>query len=104
MLSMCYCHDQGIVHRDLKADNIMVDATGRVKIIDFGLGTLFRPGRKLHMICGALRFSAPEFFLCQPYDGTKVDTWNLGVLLYFMVTGTLPFEGIAYKELRDKVL
>lgn len=102
--AMCYCHDQGIVHRDLKPDNIMVDATGRVKIIDFGLGALVRPGRKLHRFCGALQFSAPEFFLRQPYDGTKVDTWNLGVLLYFMVTGTLPFEGITFEELRYKVL
>ncbi|KAL1779378.1 sperm motility kinase 2B-like, partial [Sigmodon hispidus] len=102
--AMCYCHDQGIVHRDLKPDNIMVDATGKVKIIDFGLGALVRPGRKLYRFCGALRFSAPEFFLRQPYDGTKVDTWNLGVLLYYMVTGTLPFEGATFQELGSKVL
>lgn len=102
--AMCYCHDQGIVHRDLKPDNIMVDATGKVKIIDFGLGALIRPGRKLFRFCGALRFGAPEFFLRQPYDGTKVDTWNLGILLYFMVTGTLPFDGSTYEELQCKVL
>ncbi|XP_052615508.1 sperm motility kinase 3A-like [Peromyscus californicus insignis] len=102
--AMCYCHDRGIVHRDLKPDNIMVDATGKVKIIDFGLGALIRPGRKLFRFCGALQFGAPEFFLRQPYDGTKVDTWNLGVLLYFMVTGTLPFDGSTFKELQCKVL
>ncbi|XP_051037540.1 sperm motility kinase 2B-like [Phodopus roborovskii] len=102
--AMCYCHDQGIVHRDLKPDNIMVDARGKVKIIDFGLGALVRPGTKLYRFCGALRFGAPEFFLRQPYDGTKVDTWNLGVLLYFMVTGTLPFEGTTFEELGSKVL
>ncbi|XP_031218832.1 sperm motility kinase 3A-like [Mastomys coucha] len=102
--AMCYCHDIGIVHRDLKPDNIMVDATGKVKIIDFGLGALVEPGMKLSRFCGALRFCAPEFFLDQPYDGTKVDTWNLGVLLYFMVTGTLPFKGTTYKELESQVL
>ncbi|XP_005086558.1 sperm motility kinase 2B-like [Mesocricetus auratus] len=102
--AMCYCHAQGIVHRDLKPDNIMVDARGKVKIIDFGLGALVRPGMKLSRFCGALRFGAPEFFLRQPYDGTKVDSWGLGVLLYFMVTGTLPFEGITFEELGSKVL
>ncbi|XP_051024046.1 sperm motility kinase 4A-like [Acomys russatus] len=102
--AMCYCHDLGIVHRDLKPDNIMVDATGKVKIIDFGLGTLVRPGKKLSGFCGALRFGAPECFLHQPYDGTKVDTWNMGVLLYFMVTGTLPFEGTTFQELGSQVL
>ncbi|ERE68841.1 sperm motility kinase Z-like protein [Cricetulus griseus] len=102
--AMCYCHDRGIVHRDLKPDNIMVDARGKVKIIDFGLGALVSPGTKLSRFCGALRFGAPEFFLRQPYDGTKVDTWNLGVLLYFMVTGTLPFEGSTFEELGSKVL
>ncbi|OBS81747.1 hypothetical protein A6R68_24263, partial [Neotoma lepida] len=102
--AMCYCHDRGIVHRDLKPDNIMVDDTGKVKIIDFGLGALVRPGRKLYRFCGTLRFSAPELLLHQPYDGTKADTWNLGVLLYFMVTGTLPFEGTTFQEIQSKVL
>ncbi|XP_052052906.1 sperm motility kinase 3A-like [Apodemus sylvaticus] len=102
--AMCYCHDIGIVHRDLKPDNIMVDSAGKVKIIDFGLGALVKPGMKLSRFCGALRFCAPEFFLREPYDGTKVDTWNLGVLLYFMVTGALPFEGNTYKELENQVL
>ncbi|XP_021510706.1 sperm motility kinase 3A-like [Meriones unguiculatus] len=102
--AMCYCHDLGIVHRDLKPDNIMVDPTGKVKVIDFGLGALVTPGMKLSRFCGALQFGAPECFLRQPYDGTKVDTWNLGVLLYFIVTGTLPFEGDTFQELEWQVL
>lgn len=102
--AMCYCHDIGIVHRDLKPDNIMVDSTGKVKIIDFGLGALVKPGMKLSRCCGAVLFYPPEIFLGQPYDGTKVDTWTLGVLLYFMVTGKLPFRGKSYKEIEAKVL
>ncbi|XP_076791365.1 sperm motility kinase Z-like [Arvicanthis niloticus] len=102
--AMCYCHDIGVVHHDLKPDNIMVDSTGNVKIVDFGLGALVEPGMKLSRFCGALQFSAPEYFLQQPYDGTKVDTWNLGVILYFMVTGVLPFEGATYKELESQIL
>jgi MAP/microtubule affinity-regulating kinase len=102
--AMCYCHDIGIVHRDLKPDNIMVDSTGKVKIIDFGLGALVKPGMKLSRCCGAVLFYPPEIFLGRPYDGTKVDTWTLGVLLYFMVTGKLPFRGKSYKEIEAKVL
>ncbi|XP_034360987.1 sperm motility kinase 1-like [Arvicanthis niloticus] len=102
--AMCYCHDICVVHRDLKPDNIMVDSTGKVKIVDFGLGAFVKPGKKLSRFCGALQFSAPEFFLAEPYDGTKVDAWNLGIILYFMVTGALPFEGATYKALERQVL
>ncbi|XP_051062094.1 sperm motility kinase 2B-like [Phodopus roborovskii] len=99
-----YCHDQGIVHRDLKPDNIIVDPSGKVKIIDFGLGTKVRPGKQLDRPGGAFHFGAPEFFLGVPYDGPKVDVWTLGVLLFFMVTGTLPFAAPSFSQLWEKVV
>ncbi|CAH6778102.1 Gm4922 [Phodopus roborovskii] len=99
-----YCHDEGIVHRDLKPDNVIVDEQGKVKIIDFGLGARFRPGQKLERLCGAFQFIPPEVFLGIPYDGPKVDIWTLGVLLYYMVTGIVPFGGDTLSELREQVL
>ncbi|CAO2628814.1 Sperm motility kinase Z [Lemmus lemmus] len=99
-----YCHDHGIVHRDLKPDNIIVDSSGRVKIIDFGLGTKVRPGKQLDRPGGPFQFGAPEFFLGVPYDGPKVDIWTLGVLLFFMVTGTFPFSAPTFSELWKQVV
>ncbi|XP_003496603.1 sperm motility kinase Z-like [Cricetulus griseus] len=99
-----YCHDEGVIHRDLKPDNVIVDEQGKVKIIDFGLGARFRPGQKLERLCGAFQFIPPEVFLGIPYDGPKVDIWTLGVLLYYMVTGTVPFGGATLSELREQVL
>lgn len=64
-----YCHDHGIVHKDMKSDNIIVDSSGRVKIIDFGLGAKVRPGKLLERPGGTFQLGAPEFFLGVPYDG-----------------------------------
>ncbi|XP_031236164.1 sperm motility kinase Z-like [Mastomys coucha] len=99
-----YCHGEGIVHRDLKPDNVIVDEHGNIKIIDFGLGARFVPGQKLQRLCGAFQFIPPEIFLGHPYDGPKVDMWALGVLLYYMVTGFVPFTGTTLANISKNVL
>ncbi|OBS57161.1 hypothetical protein A6R68_11714, partial [Neotoma lepida] len=99
-----YCHQCGIIHRDLKPDNIMVDQNGKVKIIDFGLGTQIKPGEKLTVIFGSYYFSAPELFLDKVHDGPKVDIWALGVVLYYMVVGKLPFRGATSSELENQIM
>uniref|UniRef100_A0A8C9ULA4 non-specific serine/threonine protein kinase n=1 Tax=Spermophilus dauricus TaxID=99837 RepID=A0A8C9ULA4_SPEDA len=96
------CHAQGIAHRDVKAENILLDARGLVKLCDFGLGCQFRRGELLHTVCGTATYWAPELFLDQPYHGPAVDVWSLGVVLYLMLTGHLPFEGDTLEELRDQ--
>ncbi|KAL6091609.1 hypothetical protein STEG23_006084, partial [Scotinomys teguina] len=99
-----YCHERGIIHRDLKPDNIMVDWKGKVQIIDFGLGTQVKPGEKLSFHCGTYQFYPPEYFLELFYDGLKVDIWALGVVLYFMVVGRLPFDGDTLPVLRNQIV
>nr|XP_021499695.1 sperm motility kinase 1-like [Meriones unguiculatus] len=102
--AVSYCHKQGIIHRDLKPDNILLDSNGKVKIIDFGLSTQVRPGQKLSRHCGAYPYGAPEFFLGKLYDGSKTDMWSLGVVLYFMVVGTVPFDAVTIPELQKQVV
>ncbi|MBZ3885637.1 Sperm motility kinase 2A [Sciurus carolinensis] len=86
-----YCHDRGIVHRDLKPENIVLDARGRIKLIDFGAATRFRAGQKVRRFWGTVPYLAPETILQEEYEGPPVDVWSLGVILYFMLTHTLPF-------------
>ncbi|XP_047410313.1 sperm motility kinase 2B-like [Sciurus carolinensis] len=86
-----YCHDRGIVHRDLKPENILLDARGRIKLIDFGTATRFRAGQKVRRLWGTVPYLAPETIVQEEYEGPPVDVWSLGVILYFMLTHTLPF-------------
>ncbi|XP_076782631.1 sperm motility kinase 2A-like [Arvicanthis niloticus] len=102
--AMSYCHDQGIIHRDLKADNIMIDNNGKIKILDFGLGTQVKSGQKLSFHCGTYLFSAPEVLLGRRYDGPKIDVWTLGVVLFYMTTGRLPFDDASTPQLRKKIV
>ncbi|XP_055452979.1 putative sperm motility kinase W, partial [Psammomys obesus] len=99
-----YCHNLDIVHRDLKPQNILLDGEGNVKVIDFGLSTKTRSGTKLTRCCGTKAFSAPELVQGQPYDGKKADVWSLGVLLYYITTGNLPFKEQTIKETEAKII
>nr|XP_058136991.1 serine/threonine-protein kinase MARK2-like [Dasypus novemcinctus] len=99
-----YCHQKYIVHRDLKLENLLLDAEMNIKISDFGFSSELSFGEKLHTFCGSPPYAAPELFQGQEYDGPAVDVWSLGVILYTMVTGSLPFVGEDLKELREQVL
>ncbi|KAL2991542.1 hypothetical protein AAZX31_10G001700 [Glycine max] len=89
-----FCHRHGVAHRDLKPQNLLLDAAGNLKVSDFGLSALpehLHDGL-LHTACGTPAFTAPEILRRVGYDGSKADAWSCGVILYNLLAGHLPFD------------
>jgi len=102
-----YLHNNGVYHRDLKLENMIVDINGSVQIIDFDLAhkvSDIRNLQKLDVFCGTPHIACPEIWRAEPYDGSKADIWSLGVILYVLLTGAYPFDGDDLSELRDAIL
>uniref|UniRef100_A0A8D0L788 non-specific serine/threonine protein kinase n=1 Tax=Sphenodon punctatus TaxID=8508 RepID=A0A8D0L788_SPHPU len=99
-----YCHSRKIVHRDLKAENLLLDNNMNIKIADFGFGNFYKSGEPLTTWCGSPPYAAPEVFEGQQYEGPQLDIWSMGVVLYVLVCGALPFDGPTLPILRQRVL
>uniref|UniRef100_A0A1I8HN43 Protein kinase domain-containing protein n=1 Tax=Macrostomum lignano TaxID=282301 RepID=A0A1I8HN43_9PLAT len=91
--AVSYCHHRRIAHRDLKAENLLLDYRGCVKLVDFGFCNVMQPNELLNTHCGSPQYASPELFKGEAYDGIKVDVWSLGVILYVLVCGSFPFCG-----------
>ncbi|GJN94518.1 hypothetical protein Rhopal_007601-T1 [Rhodotorula paludigena] len=92
VLGVAYLHAEGVVHRDLKLENVLLDEHVNVKIADLGFGREFEKGRWMDTRVGTLGYTAPEVLTGQRYLGEPVDIWALGVILYALLTGALPFD------------
>ncbi|KAA8528162.1 hypothetical protein F0562_035587 [Nyssa sinensis] len=101
-----YCHNKGVYHRDLKLENLLVDAKGNTMITDFGLSALpqhVRDDGLLHTTCGSPNYVAPEILANRGYDGATSDTWSCGVILFVILTGYLPFDDRNLAVLYQKI-
>ena len=94
--TLVYLHTLGIVHRDIKMENVIVlsdkNRISTVKLIDFGLSTWLAPGQTVTESVGTLKYAAPEVISRVPYS-TSVDVWGLGVIAYVLLAGNMPFYG-----------
>ncbi|KAJ8627243.1 hypothetical protein MRB53_020550 [Persea americana] len=102
-----YCHSRGVFHRDLKLENLLLDARGVLKVSDFGLSALpeqVRENGMLYTTCGTPNYVAPEVINNKGYDGAKADLWSCGVILFVLMAGYLPFEESNLMSLYKKII
>ena len=91
-----YCHKiAGVIHRDIKPENLLIDKYGKVKIADFGVSYLMDASKNdmVKTTAGSHYFLAPEVITKEKFKGEPSDIWACGIALYYMVKGSLPFDG-----------
>ncbi|CAE6465149.1 hypothetical protein ACGC1H_004319 [Rhizoctonia solani] len=104
--AVAHSHKYKVIHRDLKPENILIDWSGPVpdvKVIDFGLSNVMTDGDFLRTSCGSPCYACPEVISAKVYAGPEVDVWSIGVILYLMLAGRLPFEDENTHVLMDKI-
>uniref|UniRef100_A0A5B6Z4C5 non-specific serine/threonine protein kinase n=1 Tax=Davidia involucrata TaxID=16924 RepID=A0A5B6Z4C5_DAVIN len=100
-----FCHQNGVTHRDIKPQNLLLDQAGNLKVSDFGLSALPEQLKNglLHTACGTPAYTAPEVFRRQGYDGAKADAWSCGVILFVFLAGFLPFDDSNIPNMYQKI-
>jgi len=101
---LAHCHCRSVLHRDIKLDNVLMDTEGGIKICDFGVSRLITKDQIIKEQCGTPAYLAPEIIEDIGYTGFYVDLWSLGVLLYTMLQGTVPFKASSLEELHALIL
>ncbi|KAF9193145.1 hypothetical protein BGZ51_004117 [Haplosporangium sp. Z 767] len=103
-LAIQYCHAKKIVHRDLKLENILLDSQDNIKLIDFGFTRECESKKLLESYCGSAAYTAPEIIVGKKYSGPEADIWSLGVILYTLLAGYLPFDDDNESVVQDKIV
>lgn len=94
-LALHYLHQRGVIYRDLKPENVILDHEGYLKLTDFGIAKKGVKGlKKSYTFCGTNEYIAPEFLVSKGAHNKAVDWWCLGIMLYEMLAGESPFEGV----------
>ena len=102
-LALDYLHRHGIIYRDIKMENILLDQRGHIQLIDFGLSKWLRMGERTGTICGTIQYMAPEILSVEPYDHA-VDWWSLGILVYALLSGEYPLNAAKdHVQMNEKV-
>jgi serine/threonine protein kinase len=103
--AVSYVHGKSCVHRDLKLENILLDKHENVKLVDFGFTREYEgKSSYLQTWCGTVCYSAPEMIKGEKYAGEKVDVWSLGIILYALLCGELPFDDDDEPATKAKIL
>ncbi|KAL7960101.1 hypothetical protein V8C34DRAFT_321911 [Trichoderma compactum] len=101
--AIAYCHSFNVCHRDLKPENILITADLQIKIADFGMAALHQTTtHRLATACGSPHYAAPELLKNRQYRGDKADIWSMGVILYAMLSATLPFDDPDLRVMMNK--
>lgn len=122
-LAVNYVHENNVVHRDLKLENVLLDERCHIKLGDFGFTREYEQGRLLETFCGTTGYAAPEMLACKKYSGqgiryfphiallftnhchnAEVDVWSLGIILYCLLVGTLPFDDDDEDVMKEKII
>jgi serine/threonine protein kinase len=105
--AISYCHNRGLIHRDLKLENVLFKEKGGfiIKIVDFGIAGVCKAQRKDKTDAGTLHYMSPEVLSRSNINaGPAIDVWALGIMLYVMVLGELPFNGDSEDEIVEEIL
>lgn len=106
--AVMYCHSHGIVHRDIKLENILIDNNYKIKLTDFGLcGIKNNPDDIFSQSLGTVRYTAPEMLQGNGYN-ESIDIWGIGVVFFTLLTGTYPFDASVreniFKRIKEKTI